>query len=91
VQLPFARRGTVADVYKYGVCEHAACGAELGVAGGACIAAESRWRMTQQSVFLHYTNGLVAHPGGQPHCMGTECMGNGIKACQRRQSKPNKP
>ena len=39
----------------------------------------------------HYTNGLVAHPGGQPHCMGTECMGNGIKACQRRQSKPNKP
>ena len=51
VQLPFAHHGSFQDICSHGVCEHAACGAELGVTGGACTAVETRWRVIRHALF----------------------------------------
>ena len=45
-------------------CEHAACGAELGVTGDACTAVETRWRVIQH-VRMHISYHLVRQRHGQ--------------------------
>ena len=52
VQMPSAHHGTFDDICRHGVCEPAACGAKLGLAGGACTSIESRCRAIQHTLFL---------------------------------------